>query len=322
MSFTAVSSADPKKFVDFVVFFGGLTGYYLIAERYPLNAGDIIAFVGIALVASALLAVTGISVGKHEFDLLPFVGENWKVIIRGPHFTGWAGFFLLFATLLLSKERGWSLRYILLLIGSIYFVIFSGSRSSIAAALAALGLWYLGPIRRLIMRNQIVGLVVPAVAGLTMYLAPILIFQSLSAEGFLGTLLKISPGQEDVTAGRLVTWLYHLDLFTSNFWTGASVSAVTEAGENVPLELLGSNESFFTKMLATQGVWGFLFIGSFIYLSYISISKNNYEAYVISVAFVVITSASGVFGSMYNIYSIIGYWTYFSLLPSSSRNRF
>jgi hypothetical protein len=321
MTLNSIASADPEKFIDFVVFFGGIAGYFLIAERYPLNAKDIVVFVGIGLGASVLLVITGASGGEHEFDLLPFVGESWRVVVRGPHFTGRAGFFLLFATLLLSKQRGWSLRYVLLFTTAVYLIVFSGSRSSIAAALATLGLWYLRPVRHFAMKSRLVSLSIPVVAGLTMYLAPIVIFQSLTAEGFLGTLLKISPGQEDVTAGRLLTWVYHLDLFANNFWTGAPVSAVAESGENIPLELAGSNESFFTKILATQGVWGFLFYGGFLYLAWKSFRKRVYEAYILSVSFVVITSASGTFGSMYNFYSIIGYWGYFSLIIAHGKSR-
>jgi len=321
MTLNAVASADPEKFIDFVVFFGGIAGYFLIAERYTLNATDIIVFVGSGLGASVLLVFTGASGGGHEFDILPFVGESWRVIVKSPHFTGRAGFFLLFATLLLSKQRGWSLRYLLLFTIAIYLIVFSGSRSSIAAALATLGLWYLRPVRHLAMKSRLVSLSIPVVAGLIMYLAPIAIFQSLTAEGFLGTLLKISPGQEDVTAGRLLTWVYHLDLFANNFWTGAPVSAVAESGENVPLELAGSNESFFTKILATQGVWGFLFYGAFLYLALKSFKEKNYESYILLVSFVVITSAAGTFGSMYNFYSVIGYWVYFSLVIAHGKSR-
>lgn len=314
----AIASADPEKFVDFVAFFGGIGGYFLIAERYPLRARDIFIFTGIALSSGVLLAVVGASEAGSEFDLIPFAGTSWRVIIGRPHFTGRAGFFLLFAALLYAKEKKWRFRYVLLFTGGIYLIVFSGSRSSLAAALAVLGLWYLKPIRHLVMRNRVIGVTLPIIAGLTMYLAPILIFQVLTAEGFLGTLLKISPGNEDVTSGRLLTWIHHLDLFKENFWTGAPVSAITEAGENVPLELRASNESFFTKILASQGVWGFLFHSVFLYLSWRALQNGKYEAYILSVAFVIITSAAGTFGSTYQVYSIIGYWTYFSLLLSRS----
>lgn len=153
-----------------------------------------------------------------------------------------------------------------------------------------------------------------------MYLGPVLIFQSLRAEGFLGTLLKISPGQEDVTAGRLLTWLYHLELFFENLWTGAPSSMVTEAGENLSRELVGSNESFYTKVLAKHGVLGVLFHTIFLVFSWYALKKEAYAAYVLSVVFAIVTAASGVFGSTYYIYSIIGYWSYFSIVNSTPKS--
>ncbi|MCS3861651.1 hypothetical protein GGP86_001429 [Salinibacter ruber] len=315
----AIASADPEKFVDFVAFFGGVAGYFLIAERYPLRVRDILTFVGIALGAGILIHVVGAPGVQGEFDLIPFVGENWRVIIRSPHFTGRSGLFLLFASLLFSREKGWRLWYVVLLGLSLYLIVFSGSRSSVAAALAILGLWYLKPVQQLVMRSWVVGALIPILAGLTMYLAPVLVFQSLTAEGFLGTLLQISPQQEDVTSGRLLTWLYHLDLFMNNFWTGAPVSAVVETGENIPLELRGSNESFFTKVLATQGVFGFLFYSLFLYLSVFSLKKKVYTSYILSVVFVVVTSSAGIYGSTYSLYSILGYWLYFSLISRSNK---
>lgn len=317
----AVASSDPRKLIDCVVFFGGIAGFWAIASHYPMDVSDVVAYVGIALGASVLLVFADTSWQSHEFGLIPFTGENWRVNIRGPHFTGRSGFFLLLASLLLSKKNGWRLVYLFLFIGAVYIVIFSGSRSSMAAAIATLGLWYFRPIRELVMKNRIVALMIPVLAGAAMHLAPILIFQALSVEGFMGTLLKISPGQEDVTAGRLVTWLYHLDLFANNFWTGVPVSAVAETGENIPIELKGSNESFFTRVLAVQGVWGFAFYFTFMYLSWLSVINKSYSSYILSVVFIIITSVDGVFGTMYNVYSIIGYWLYFSLLSGIGKNR-
>ncbi|WP_263785010.1 hypothetical protein [Salinibacter grassmerensis] len=314
----ALGSGEISKFIDFVAFFGGVAGYFLIAERYPLKKKDVFVFTATVLISGVILEVTGAPGTRGEFGLIPFSGESWKVLIKSPHFTGWGGLFFLFVSLLLSQERGWGLRYFQLFLIGWYLIIFSGSRSSIAAALAAVALWFSGTARRMIMRSPYLGVLITFLAGLSMYLAPIVIFESLRTEGFLGRLLKISPGQEDVTAGRFLTWLYHLELFFENFWTGAETSMVTEAGDTVGRELTASNESFFTKVLAKHGVFGILFHFLFLFISWYSIDKKSYEAYILSVVFAIITAASGVFGSTYYVYSVLGYWLFFSLVFLSS----
>ncbi|WP_263819265.1 O-antigen ligase family protein [Salinibacter sp.] len=313
---SAGASGELGKLIDFVAFFGGIAGYFLIAERYPLQARDIFLFTVTVLVAGILLEITGAPGTRGEFGLLPFTGENWKVLIKGPHFTGWGGVFLLFSSLLFSNQKGWKLKHLLLLLLAWYLIVLSGSRSSIAAALATVVLWFSGTARRLILRRPYIGVLVTLLAGLSMYLAPVLIFQGLSAEGFLGTLLKISPGQEDVTAGRFLTWLYHFELFFDHFWTGAPSQMVTESGEAMSRELMASNESFFTKVLAKFGIIGLFFQGAFLFLSWFALKNRSYEGYIISIIFVVTTAASGVFGSTYYVYSVVGYWGYFSLLAS------
>lgn len=310
----AWASGEIRKLIDFVAFFGGIAGFFLIAERHPLRSKDILLFVGIVLTTGILSTILVGTVTRGEFGLIPFAGEDWRVLISSPHSTGKGGVFLLVASLLLSREREWRLGYLLLFLSAWYLILFSGSRSSIAGALAAVALWFSGTARQMIMRRPYVGVFITVMAGLSMYLAPILIFEGVRAEGFLGRLLKISPGQEDVTTGRLLTWLYHLELFFENFWIGAQTSMVSEAGSDVGRKLAASNESFFTKVMAKHGVFGLLFNLTFPFISWYSIIRNCYEAYVLSVIFVVITAASGAFGGAYGPYSTLGYWLFFSLV--------
>jgi hypothetical protein len=319
--YVSVASVDPSKFVDYVTLFGGIAGLSLLAARYPVDADTVILYVGIGLVAPILLEVAGVPVtGDREFDLLPFRGESWRVVIRAVHFTGRAGFFLLFAALLKFRQARKPWHYLLLAVG-LYLIIFSGSRNSIAAAMAVLGMWALPPAQRFLLRHPAVALVSVVVAGASMYLLPVLIFQALSAGGFIGRVLQITPENTDVTSGRLLTWLYHLDLFFQNPWTGVSTEMVSEAGETVSEKLKASNESFFTKVLAANGMFGMLYYGLFLFMGWLAVRKNSAYAYMLMVAFVVITAADGVYGVPYKFHSIIGYALFFSLLRNTDTDR-
>jgi hypothetical protein len=258
--------------------------------------------------------------GDQEFDLLPFRGESWRVVIRAVHFTGRAGFFLLFASLLKFRQARKPWHYLLLAAG-LYLIIFSGSRNSIAAAIAVLGMWALPPAQRFLLRHPAVALMSVVVAGASMYLLPVLVFQALSAEGFIGRVLQITPENTDVTSGRLLTWLYHLDLFFQNPWTGGSTEMVSEAGETVSERLKASHESFFTKVLAANGVFGILYYGLFLFMGWLTVRKNSAYAYMLIVAFVVITAADGAYGVPYKFHSIIGYALFFSLLRNTDPDR-
>lgn len=303
---------DIPGLMEYIMFFGGLYGYRQLARHYPITPLDVAGgFLVLVFPILSILELFPFYASRHEFGLIPFLGDNWRVVIEAIHFTGQGGALAFFAgAVLLRRGRR---RVGLLIMGvAAYLVLFSGSRTSLAAILVAAAVLFLPWVRRMVLRSRFVAGLGLLLCASILYLIPFLVVQGVSLGGFADRLLRLQS--DDVSAGRALTWAYHLNLFFENLWTGAPESAVAEFGSD---ELEGSYESFFTRILARQGVWSLLFLSAFMGLALEAVKRTRVDAYALSLMFVLLAAGQGTFGTTYGLFALVGFWLYFSLLESS-----
>ncbi len=304
---------DIDAVISYISFFGGLYGIYKVSNIYSIKPDDIlISFIFVVIPIKISLEKLTSFEANPAFSLIPFRGDNWRVVIQSIHFTGVLGAITFFASLVRLKEGG-SRRYLISAIFSVYLVVFSGSRSSLAAIIVVLVIFSFDTAKSLISQSYTFSFFSVILSMWSLYIISILISGVSYSGGFIADLLKLSS--EDVTAGRLLTWSYHWDLFVNNYSIGVPASLVQEPSYFDP-KLAASNESYYTRILARYGVWSIVFYATFVYLGLVSSFKKNWISFAFLIMMCIITSGQGIFGGTYNLFPLLSWWFFFSLLKS------
>lgn len=319
---------DIDGMLEWIMFFGGVYSFRMLGAWLPLRLPrDFNVVFWTILFPSALFQSFVVGTVKGEPGLLPFVGSDWKVVLESVHYTGQMGLFLFLANLLgVSNERKpitfKKIRFFNLISAflGVYFVVFSGSRSSILALVVVIGLL---PLTSKMHRCSPLFLTLVAVF---VTVSPFLFVHKLDGvilPGFLGELLKLTPRQHKyygVMSGRSWLWRYHWNLFKNNFWTGVEASLVDFKTKEVIMGQIAKagSESFFTRVLARDGIWAVFFLGFFVWLAWKPVKVRNRDAYLWGIAILTMTVGLPTFGYTYSFLAIAGYWMYFSLLSEVS----
>lgn len=302
---------DLDAVISYLSFFGGLYGIYKVSEKFSVNSSDVlVAFIFIVSPIKILIEKFTLFEASPSFSLIPFQGESWRVVIESVHFTGILGAISFFASLVGLRREG-SYKYLIYLLISGYLVVFSGSRSSLAAILVVVVIFSSKYFQKLITNSYLFSLGFIIFSMSSLYISSFVLSGVAYSGGFIADLLKLSSG--DITAGRFLTWSYHLDLFFDNYILGVPASLVQEPSYFDP-KLAASNESYYTRILARYGIFSILFYSTFVFLGLYSSFQNNWISFSFLAMMCVITSGQGMFGSTYNLFPLLSWWFFFSLL--------
>jgi hypothetical protein len=315
MLLVAIFRRDIARALEYTSLFGGYIGFWMLANVAPLTVRDLFrVFVFWALPLSIIVALTGAESGL----IIPFahgaMGNTW-LMIRSVHYTSVFFSILALASLIMyqsSKRKG----YLVTLALSFLAVILCRGRASLVALAITSAIYLFLVYKKVILKKHTFLILIASVcAVVSLYFVP-LFMDEIKLEGFWGERLKMTQEHKDITAGRRWLWEYHLLLFRSNLWTGGSAADVNIGrGEYVQWSTAtGASESFFTKVLARDGIFGFVTFCVFIWLLYEPLKRNNLTAFIIILLGMITTAGLSTLGSSYSIFAFIFYWWYFSAL--------
>jgi hypothetical protein len=299
-------------------FYTGFYAAYILVNNYQIDPktlrNSIVYGLGITLVIS-------LATGVVPSSLIAYSGDDWRVHIGGNHYSAKLAVFVFIISCIHYFERKGKFNMFFIFL-SLYFIVFSQARTELAATLLAMTLIFL--IYKLKYNNKLVLFILPLIFLLLFYLSP-LILNNIVVTGYLGDALKINTQHTgDITAGREWLWRYHYSLFNDYLLTGAPTECVDIYKNDITCSgdtARAGTESHFTKLLASEGLWGIIKLFLYVYLLYMSIKKGRWAAYVFWSGTLILVAGLSVTGSMYHYASLLALLIYHSLMYESSEQR-
>ena len=310
-----IAAGDAAGALDALMFFGGLGAFWLLAQEVPLNLNALNVTLCAIVLPGAIIYHRFLGLfANFEFDLVPFIGIDWRVLIRSHHHSAMVGCYLFLVNILLYRSKNQRCpRCLGLMALGLYFVVFSGSR----AVLLAIALMLTAIFLRKFPRGLF--LMVPIVAVTSLYIVlttPMI--DNLRVGGLTGTMLKLDPSNYDPSAGRAWLWQYHLELFIKHPWIGSPEAESFGFGDIVDGQrVIASTESFFTFVLARYGIPGVSYLLFFLWCLWKPLIKRRFDAYLWGMLIFVLTMSLSLNATTYSFFSIIGFWIFFSLLQQN-----
>jgi hypothetical protein len=300
---------DMSRILEVGAFYLPLIGFYFLSKKNPISEKILIQFLVFIIIPITIIFSL---MEVHSFRyMISYMGDGRLLIFFGAiHLTGIILLFLFTSMLSLYIYKN-KIVYFYILIFILLLILTSGSRTAFLIALFLFIMGY-GIKKRYIVNNAY------------LFLLPLILLFSIYIIDFLREyLILIGLGEQlklnnvNVTAGRAWLWLYHMDLFFENLFIGTDDSLLdiskgdyTYTGE---ISQAGT-ESYYTKLLARDGIWGFIHIGFYLYLLYLAIKSKNNFAYFLIVIIIISNATVSQFSNMYELSSFLGYWMLFSLL--------
>lgn len=307
-----ITVEDFASALDVIMFFGGVAAFWLLAQEVPLNLHALNYTLLLIVLPGAIIYHRFLGMfSNFEFDIIPFVGADWRVLIRAHHHSAMVGCYLLLINIMLYRSqnhhRGWRVAFACL---GLYFVIFSGSRAVFLVVVLILVSVFLNRFPRWLF---FIGPII-TVALLYIVLSTPLI-NNLRMNGSMGVMLKLDPQNIDPSAGRAWLWQYHINLFIHHPWRGTSEAESFGFGDIVNgLRVIASTESFFTYVLARYGIGGIVYIFFFLWCLWKPLTTKRFDAYLWGMLIFVLTMSLSLNATTYSFFSIVNFWMFFSLL--------
>ncbi|MGP3778029.1 O-antigen ligase family protein [Halanaerobium saccharolyticum] len=183
-------------------------------------------------------------------------------------------FSLLVFIINLNKDRKGIINYIMLFL-SLYFIVFSASKTALVALLFVLFIVFIKKIYKINFLYTLLPITLIGFILFTIIIAPNLtIFNQTQLIQYF---LNMNSNRRFQNA-RLWLWKNHLSIFKDNILFGEGDFSISELYEDP----LAESESKLTYIIARDGMFGILFILFLFYLIYYSVKQKNYEAYMIS----------------------------------------
>ncbi|MEZ4860950.1 MAG: O-antigen ligase family protein [Caldilineaceae bacterium] len=312
MALYRIAAGDANGALDVVMFFGGLGAFWLLAKEAPLNLHALNTTIYAIVLPGAIIYHRFLGLfANFEFDLLPFMGSDWRVLIRSHHHSAMVGCYLFLVNILLYRSKNHQcLRCLGLMALGLYFVIFSGSRAVLLAVALLSAVIVLRKLPRWLF------LVVPIITVTSLYIVlatPMI--NNFRVGGLTGIMLKLDPSNYDPSAGRAWLWQYHLDLFMHHPWIGSPEAESFRFGDIIDGQrVIASTESFFTFVLARYGIPGIAHLIFFVWCLWKPLSKRRFDAYLWGMLIFVLTMSLSLNATTYSFFSMVGFWMFFSLL--------
>lgn len=217
-----------------------------------------------------------------------------------------------FATLILiiNNFHNTKRRYLFSLL-SLYFIILSGSKTSIVI-LGVTMLSILISKKKITLVSKFILILLPFISIALVFNIGELInsFSYYIAVNYkkIAAWLNIGSLTYDIFSGRNIIWDYHLSIFKENWLFGAGDFTLSDFAQDITI----GSESKFSFILARDGIFSFLFFGQFIYWVYYTVKENLTLAYIIVSALMIIMFFYGSFSQGYNF----GFIVYFAVFAS------
>ncbi|MBM9520475.1 hypothetical protein JWG39_11685 [Desulforhopalus vacuolatus] len=310
--FTCFYRSDMYRILDYLSFYGGMLGFLFLAKKAPISVRDI--FNGIFFFGLPISLIGSILIPRYGLRI-PYLTEYSYFLIGSAHYTGllFSIFSLVsFILYLASKKK----KYVLALIFGSVVVVFSLGRTELFALfISCAAYFFLFRYQKIFLNMKCIVLSITLFSIISIFFIPH-ILSNYKVDGFLGNRLKISLEDHDVTSGRSWLWNYHLYLFKKNFWSGSSEAELSFlVGDYIDGEKAkAGSESFFTYVLARDGIFSFVTLFFLIWLVWLPIRENNIIAFVIILMGLILTSGLSTLGCTYDIFGFLIYWAYFSVL--------
>ncbi len=272
--------------------------------------GIILAFVG-SLIGTNIYGVTFTSVGLIHSRL-------WRVsLFFADNLPVSAAFATLIFILNFFYKSKWRT---IILLSSFYFIVLSGSKTSIVI----LGFAVLSIIlsKKTITVFSKYALILLPIMSIIFILNIGEWLNSLSyylTENHtkLASWLNISYLTNDVFSGRNQIWEYHINIFKENWFFGVGNFILSDFAQDVTI----GSESKFSFILARDGIFSFLFFGQFLYMVYESVRKKSILSYIVISALIMIMFFYGSFANGYNFGFIIYIAIYASELKKRTKHK-
>lgn len=307
---------DISRILEVGAYYLPLIGFYFLSKKFPLNKTILIKFL-LFIFIPILVLYSLIGVDSFRYTVSQIAPGRFLIYFAAIHTTGMILLFL-FALVLSFYTEQYKIKYLYLSFIIIIFIFYSGSRTSLLIAVFLLFIVYY--IHKKNITSNFILLLIPILMLFSVY------FIELLKEYILifGFTEQLKLNQENITAGRAWLWIYHLNLFFENFFTGTSDTLLdiskgdyTYTGEKAQ----AGTESYYTKLLARDGIWSFIHIGFYLYLLYLSIKSRSIFAYFLIIIIIVSNATLSQFENIYGIWGFIGYWMLFSLLFNNTNTR-
>jgi hypothetical protein len=302
---------DIERIKEVSVFYLPIIGIYFLSKKYPIDAKSF--FIIIFLFIFPIYIFNSILLEGSRMAIFEMY-ENGRILFYFDSAHSFGTLEVLIFTFLLNQY--FHTKRTTILLGSFLLLIlifYSGSRTSLAIALTLYVALFFFHIKNQNLRK------------IFLYLLPIVILFFLYSVDLIKiyfTQFNVFQDQLklnglNVASGRAWLWLYHMNLFTDNLWTGVSSAYVDfkvgSVVENKEIARAGS-ESFFTKLLARDGLWGIIHYLFFYYLVALSVRAKNFLSYSMAIIIIFGMAFLGRFVAIYDILTIVVYWSYFSYL--------
>lgn len=304
---------DKERLLEIGVFFLPLLGIYFFAIRYPIDERNVFFLFLLLLLPEAIIY----SIAFNEYSI-GMLDNSFTLFLIGEHHTSTLEVILFVCTLFVYKKT-YKISFLFLTLLLLVLLYFSGSRGSFIAALVIFCLSILYNNRFF---TSFLKLFIPILLLLSFYAMPIFMD---SIQKFLPSSInsQLRVNENNAFAGRDWLWGYHFKLFldkpyvgNESKYTDLELGGKTATGERVS----ASSESFFTYLLARDGIWALLWYFLFGFFIFNAIKYKNELAYYLSVMFIFMNFSLSSYSLMYTIFTVLGFWLYFSSLIKNTNS--
>lgn len=296
---------DLHRIATIGVFFMPAIGIYLLSTRYPINEKNMLTLLYILIIPDAI--IYSFIYNSYHFGTS---SGRFLVFLIDEIYT--ASILSLYFVIILSLFNKTKNKYLLF---SLFFILFltyyTGSRGSLLTIILIIIFNYIYFNKFF---NKFFKIILPIVVLIALYFTPLVLHNTIKyIPNTVATQLKLNNNND--FSGRAWLWAYHYSLFikhpivgNSNDKIALKLHGTTPDGERVR----ASSESFFTALLARDGIFAVCWYFVYFFFVYLSIKKKNNFAYLLSLLFLFMNYSLSTYSQMYNMFTVIGFWLYFS----------
>ena len=307
---------DIERIIEVCSYYLPLLGVYFISKKYPINNESFTII--IMLIILPMFVINSFMIEGYRMSLFHLYEDGRRLF----YFNSIHEFGILEVAILAFLLNNYLYtRKNIILIMSLFLTVlifYSGSRVSLVIALTLYASLLFFRIEN---KN---------IKRFFLYLLPLIILFTLYSIDFFKIYLvqlnlfqdQLKLDRANLTPSRMWLWLYHIKLFMDNLWTGVSSTYVdlrlgdfTVDGEYVK----AGSESYFTKVIARDGLWGIIHIAFIYYMLVLAVRIQSFNSYSLLVIVFFGMAFLGKFTDLNNILVVVIYWSYFSYLKSPKK---
>ena len=257
---------------------------------------------------------------------IPLASNEFRINIGPPnftkHFTGDIGLICFLSVIFLLKNKSIKYGYLVLFL-SLYFVVFSGARTSLTALICCcLLIWINNEKIHPKLSFCILALFIVQFYSLNEIIGTVGFL--LPVDSFVGGILRLERINEGITSGRDFLWGFHLHHFLENPFIGGlssdinvSVGSVLANGEIAE----AGSESVYTTKLAQYGILGIIFPILHLFFFLKALLAKNTVNMIWCVALILGNVFNSTYGNIYGPIQPLMYFLIFANYPNFSIRR-